>query len=244
MFGIARRTANPQEHKRLVDAALSRFEAAAKCSDITFRTYTFAGGEILKEAVGPGQEVGHKRALLQSAREYYEAGLKLTEAGSDRRSLEQPLAMCLTFLASETTDTNEKRELFARAIAFFDSSAPAAGEQTDANMLDGWGLALLQLGQIDHDPSTLRLSIERLLAAIERAPNSANERYNLACAYALLNQPDQAVLLSLVRLCGVREMVAFAQGAFIGDIHRFAGPRQLVKYLGLNPAFDDSGSGE
>jgi transposase len=48
-------------------------------------------------------------------------------------------------------------------------------------------------------------------------------------------------LLSLVQLCGVRELVAFALGALIGDIHRFADPRKLVKYIGLNPAFDQSG---
>ncbi len=53
-----------------------------------------------------------------------------------------------------------------------------------------------------------------------------------------------AELLSLVRLCGIREMVAFALGAFIGDIHRFAHPKKLVKYVGLNPAFDDSGESE
>jgi len=50
-------------------------------------------------------------------------------------------------------------------------------------------------------------------------------------------------LLSIVRLCGVREMVAFALGALIGDIHRFGSPAKLVKYIGLNPAFDDSGQG-
>src|SRR3954466_828255 len=49
------------------------------------------------------------------------------------------------------------------------------------------------------------------------------------------------LLLSLVRLCGVRDQVAFALGAIIGDIQRFAHPRKLVKYIGLNPAFDDSG---
>jgi transposase len=49
------------------------------------------------------------------------------------------------------------------------------------------------------------------------------------------------LLLSIVRLCGVREMVAFALGAVIGDIQRFAHPKKLVKYIGLNPAFDDSG---
>lgn len=51
-------------------------------------------------------------------------------------------------------------------------------------------------------------------------------------------------LLSIVRLCGVREMVAFALGAFIGDIKRFAEPGKLVKYIGLNPAFDDSGQAQ
>jgi hypothetical protein len=29
----------------------------------------------------------------------------------------------------------------------------------------------------------------------------------------------------------------------VGDIHRFAEPRRLVKYIGLNPAFDHSGKG-
>jgi transposase len=52
------------------------------------------------------------------------------------------------------------------------------------------------------------------------------------------------LLLSIVRLCGVREMVAFALGAFIGDINRFAHPKKLVKYVGLNPAFDQSGQSE
>src|SRR4051794_25314500 len=33
---------------------------------------------------------------------------------------------------------------------------------------------------------------------------------------------DDSELLSIVRLCGVRDMVAFALGALIGDIKRFA----------------------
>jgi transposase len=50
-------------------------------------------------------------------------------------------------------------------------------------------------------------------------------------------------MLSLVRLCGVRDLIAFALMAIIGNIKRFKGPKQLVKYIGLNPAFDDSGEG-
>ena len=51
-------------------------------------------------------------------------------------------------------------------------------------------------------------------------------------------------LLELTRLCGVRDLVAFALGAFIGDIQRFAEPKKLVQYIGLSPAFDDSGAGQ
>ena len=49
------------------------------------------------------------------------------------------------------------------------------------------------------------------------------------------------VMLSLVRLCGIRDIIAFALGALVGDIKRFASPKKLVAYIGLNPAFDDSG---
>ena len=52
------------------------------------------------------------------------------------------------------------------------------------------------------------------------------------------------VLLSLVRLCGIRQKIAFALGAIIGDIHRFSEPRKLVKFVGLNPSMDDSGEKE
>lgn len=60
-------------------------------------------------------------------------------------------------------------------------------------------------------------------------------------AQQVLSDP---LLLSLVRLCGVRDLVAFALGAIIGDVQRFSEPRKLVKYVGLNPAFDDSGEGQ
>lgn len=79
--------------------------------------------------------------------------------------------------------------------------------------------------------------IEILLLELRHA-DQQRQHWRGLIAQEVLAEPQ---LLSLVRLCGVREMVAFALGAFIGDIQRFAGPKQLVKYVGLNPAFDDSG---
>lgn len=82
--------------------------------------------------------------------------------------------------------------------------------------------------------------IEILLAELRHA-DQQRQHWRSLIAQEVLAQPE---LLSLVRLCGVREVVAFALGAFVGDIQRFANPKKLVKYVGLNPAFDDSGESE
>jgi transposase len=82
--------------------------------------------------------------------------------------------------------------------------------------------------------------IEGLLMQLRHA-DQQRAHWRSLIAQEVLSDPQ---LLSIVRLCGVREIVAFSLGAFIGDINRFAGPKQLVKYVGLNPAFDDSGESQ
>lgn len=52
------------------------------------------------------------------------------------------------------------------------------------------------------------------------------------------------LLLSVLRLCGARTIVAFGCGAIIGDIHRFETPKRLAKFIGLSPSFDSSGKDE
>jgi transposase len=81
--------------------------------------------------------------------------------------------------------------------------------------------------------------IEGLLMELRHA-DEQRAHWRSLIAQEVLSDPQ---LLSIIRLCGVREMVAFALGALVGDIHRFTEPRKLVKYIGLNPAFDDSGEG-
>lgn len=82
--------------------------------------------------------------------------------------------------------------------------------------------------------------IEIFLAELRHA-DQQRQHWRSLIAQEVLAEPE---LLSIVRLCGVREVVAFALGAFVGDIQRFAHPKKLVKYVGLNPAFDDSGQSE
>lgn len=73
-----------------------------------------------------------------------------------------------------------------------------------------------------------------------RQAREQREHWSSVIALEVASDP---LLLSLVRLGGIRDIVAFALGACIGDIHRFCEPKKLVKYVGLNPAFDDSGEG-
>jgi transposase len=82
--------------------------------------------------------------------------------------------------------------------------------------------------------------IEGLLMELRHA-DEQRRHWRSLIAQEVLRDPE---LLSIVRLCGVRDKVAFALGAIIGDIKRFAAPKKLVKYVGLNPAFDDSGEGK
>jgi transposase len=104
--------------------------------------------------------------------------------------------------------------------------------------------SLTELGQLEEQIRPARQWSTRQWQVIEimllelRHANQQRQHWRTLIAQEVL---DDAQLLSLVRLCGVREMVAFALGAFIGDIQRFAEPKKLVKYVGLDPAFDDSG---
>jgi transposase len=82
--------------------------------------------------------------------------------------------------------------------------------------------------------------IEGLLMELRHAEQQ-RQHWRSLIAQEVLADPG---LLSIVRLCGVREMVAFALGALVGDIKRFSDPKKLVKYVGLNPAFDNSGNEE
>jgi transposase len=82
--------------------------------------------------------------------------------------------------------------------------------------------------------------LEGLLMDLRHAEQQ-RKHWRSLIAHEVVSDP---LLLSIVRLCGVRDIVAFALGAIIGDIKRFATPGKLVKYIGFNPAFDESGKGE
>ncbi len=106
---------------------------------------------------------------------------------------------------------------------------------------------LTELGQVEeqirnaHPWSERQWQVIEILLSELRHAHQQRQQWRSLIAQEVLADPD---LTSIVRLCGVREMVAFALGAFIGDIKRFNHPKQLVQYVGLAPAFDDSGASD
>jgi hypothetical protein len=72
----------------------------------------------------------------------------------------------------------------------------------------------------------VHVSFRQILLADLRHADQQRQHWHSLIAQEVLAEPD---LLSLVRLCGVREILAFALAAFIGDIQRLATPKKLVK---------------
>jgi transposase len=108
--------------------------------------------------------------------------------------------------------------------------------QTGTELLKGQA-AQERLRQARDWPPRQWQVIEGMLMELRHAQEQRTHWHGLI-AQEVLADPQ---LSCLMRLCGVREIVAFALGAIIGDIRRFADPKKLVKYIGLNPAFDESG---
>lgn len=80
----------------------------------------------------------------------------------------------------------------------------------------------------------LKQMVEELQAAEKR-----RKELRAVMARETLSDPN---ILKLVRIMGVRHIVAFAIAAVIGDINRFASHKKLVAYLGLSPSVNDSGT--
>ena len=88
--------------------------------------------------------------------------------------------------------------------------------------------------------SPLQTMLLKEMLAELRLAQERRKRLEALMAQEVAGDPK---LLQLVRLLGVRHIIAFAVGAVVGDITRFANPKKLVAYLGLAPAVDRSGNG-
>jgi len=82
-----------------------------------------------------------------------------------------------------------------------------------------------------------------LLTELVEAFRSAEARRKRLRARIAEEVTRDPAVFQLVRLLGIRDLVAFALAAFIGPIERFENPKKLVAYFGLNPSVQRSGIG-
>ena len=86
---------------------------------------------------------------------------------------------------------------------------------------------------------TQRWLLAEIVEAFQNA-DTRRKRFRAKIAEDVASDPS---VLRMVRLMGIREQVAFALAAFIGDVERFATPKKLVAFFGLNPRVSFSGIG-
>jgi tetratricopeptide (TPR) repeat protein len=132
-------------------------------------------------------------ALLQEARRLFEVGLNLNAFSGERGRLERDLGLCLVLTAQNVTNVLEKRSLYEEAMRRFGSAAQVDAVAPTPQLSGRWGIALVEYGKLTNDRMALRQAVERLTTALEQDSQNNEARYNLACAYALLEQPGNAM---------------------------------------------------
>ena len=191
-YRLAQMERDPQRHDDQIRDARGRFEIAAHCTGANTSLFQEWGEMLVFESDLPGN--ARKRlALLQEARHVYESGIKLSNFAGERAKLDRDLGTCLVLLAALANSPAEKLTLYEEAIGHFESTTNVEAVATSPQVCAHWGIALVESGKLAHDYQLLRQAIERLGTALEGDPKNLEARYNMVCAYALLDDPASAM---------------------------------------------------
>lgn len=97
----------------------------------------------------------------------------------------------LTGAARLTTDSMQRQTLLRNALDKFERSARAI--PNSANTYAMWGSALIETGKASRLRADFREAIDKLNTALALRPQDPGVLYNLACAYALMDNPVMAI---------------------------------------------------
>jgi tetratricopeptide (TPR) repeat protein len=187
-----------QPHHDLIETARARFAVAARCPGVTAALHDEWGNMLLQE-VTASETPAERHKLLLEARQIFESGLKLTDFSGQHASVQRDLGICLTLLAESTGDATEKRTIYEEAIRHFTAAAKVDAVGNTPQLHAHWGVALVEYSKLMNDRMMLRDAIEQLGTALEKGAQGMEVHYNLACAYALLEEPDNA--MRHLRIC-------------------------------------------
>lgn len=193
LLGLALSTAEPLQRWQYVQAACERFAIASRCPDGDWQICRdwadMLGSRVDRLAVDATQ----RRAVLTEAQKACSAGLPLTRFAAQRAVLKYYDAHISEMLAEASTEPAEKRALYERAVAGFQTAVAERTTETPPAIHNQWAVCLMQLGKLTDNRQLLRQAVTRYQTALELDPQNANTHYNLGCAYTLLGQPEEAI---------------------------------------------------
>ena len=193
LYGLAVHATGRDQRRTLVMQTREQYLAAARCPGVESPLYQEWGTMLTQEAELLAANPPERRAILQEAINSLTAGLNLASFSGERARIERDLGAALLFLGKASQGLPNQYALYKQAIQRFESATKVESEARTARIFGLWGVALLELSKADNDRMLMRQAVERLQTAIEMDAANAEMRYNLARAYALLNQPESGM---------------------------------------------------
>jgi len=191
-YRLAQLESDPHPHDDDVRTARARFEVAAHCTSADASLFREWGGMLTFES-GLQKDARGRLALLREARQVYESGIHAANYSGERAKLERDLGTCLVLLAPYAGGTADKLTLYDESIRHFQATTNVDTVGNSPQVCAHWGIALVESAKLTHNYQELREAIERLGTALEGDPKNLEARYNLVCAYALLDEPGKAM---------------------------------------------------
>ncbi len=233
----ARLSGASSQHRDLVQAAKERFALAARCTGVQSALFREWGAMLMAES-SLEAAAGARQAELRQAKTVLESGLESATYTGERARLQQDIGICLLLLARNTEDEPGKRAWYEAADRQFDAASKVESVANLPELDARWGAGLVDYGKLTNDRELLRKAVEKLGTAMEKDEQNQEVQYNLACAYALLDQPDQA--LRHLRICLENDN---AQHIYLNAVAKdpdFASLRDTAEYKEMFP--DDHGT--
>jgi tetratricopeptide (TPR) repeat protein len=189
---LAELTTNLVAHQELFDRAMQRYEVTSQCPGAEARVYGSWASTLIAES-SHAADPTRRREMLDRAVKILDAGQRLTESRSERSRLAYQFGRAELFQAQLAGNRPDRRALYESALAHFQTASEIDSIAKLPQLYASWGIVLLELGRSQNDRRLWRQAIERLQTALEKDPNNFTVRYNLVCAYALLDQTDNAM---------------------------------------------------
>lgn len=203
------------EQERWIRSAREHFDAAARCADAELVVHERRGLFFQQLATHPTTPAEKRAELYWAAREGLDRALQMARFTGERTRVARQLAVVCVMLGEESSSA-DRRQWYQEAIAHFESTRKSVSADYSVDELNLWGIALLRLGQIQRDSQLVRRAIERFQTALEKSKDRLDVRYNLACSYAALRQPEAA--MRHARICLEQDEKGFYRTHILQDL--------------------------